>query len=97
MKWIWKLLEHLRLMPRIRKNLRISDQVRRALACCGQTHAGISKATGIRESVLSRFDCGVDIPMESLDTLAEHLNLNLTMGDDPPRKMYCKMRMANHD
>lgn len=58
--------------------MKLSDQIRKAMATCGQTRYRISKATGISEATLSRFASGKrGLPMTTLDTLADYLNLNV--------------------
>jgi hypothetical protein len=69
------------------KRVPLSDQIRRAVANCGQTRYAISKATGISESTLSRFMAGErGLPMKTLDRLADHLDLHITAGTRRPSK-----------
>jgi hypothetical protein len=56
----------------------VSEQLRDALARCEATHYAISRATGIPQSVLSRFAGGAGLRSENLDRLAEYLGLVLT-------------------
>ena len=57
---------------------KLSDQLRQAIDTCGQTRYAISKATGIAEATLSRFMSGErGLPMKTLDTLADYLELNI--------------------
>ena len=61
--------------------VRLSDQIRQAIEDCGQTRYRISKRTGISQATLSRFmSGGRGLPMKTLDTLADYLNLNITTG-----------------
>jgi transcriptional regulator with XRE-family HTH domain len=63
-------------MAKQRKKL--SDQIREAIEMCGQSRYAISKATGISEATLSRFMSGErGLTTTALDTLADHLNLNI--------------------
>jgi hypothetical protein len=55
----------------------VTDTLRRALNECGASRAEVSRATGIGESVLSRFVGGATLTGANLDTLAEHLGLAL--------------------
>ncbi len=62
-----------------KRRMRLSDQIRQAVATCGQTRYAISKATGISEATLSRFVNGErGLPMTTLDTLTDYLELNIT-------------------
>jgi hypothetical protein len=62
----------------------VTDQLRKAVEECGQTRYAISKATGIPQSVLSRFVAsGAGLRSESIDKLCEHLGLVLVPD---PRK-----------
>lgn len=63
-------------MAKERKKL--SEQIRQAVATCGQTRYAISKATGISEATLCRFVSGErGLPMKTLDVLADYLDLNI--------------------
>lgn len=55
----------------------VTDTLRKALERCGETRYAVSKATGIPESVLSRFVHGQPLRGGNLDTLAEYLGLVL--------------------
>lgn len=55
----------------------VSETLRLELARCGQTRYAVSKATGIPESVLSRFTHGQPLRGANLDKLAEYLGLEL--------------------
>ena len=64
-----------------KRRIRLSDQVRRAVAECGQTCYRISKETGIDPATLSRFMSHErGLPMKTLDRLADHLDLNIVAG-----------------
>jgi hypothetical protein len=69
-------------MMRVKKErLKLSDQVRAAVANCGMTRYAIAKATKIAEATLSRFMSGErGLPMKTLDVLADHLDLNIVAG-----------------
>ncbi len=57
---------------------KLSDQLRQAIDTCGQTRYAIAKATGISEATLSRFmSAERGLPMKTLDTLADYLELNI--------------------
>jgi transcriptional regulator with XRE-family HTH domain len=67
--------------------MKLSDQIRRAVAHCGQTRYAIAKATGVSQSTLSRFVNGErGLPMDTLDILAEYLDLRITIGKARHRK-----------
>jgi len=55
----------------------VSETLRAALESCGQTRYAVSKATGIPESVLSRFVHGQPMRGTNLDILADYLGLEL--------------------
>jgi transcriptional regulator with XRE-family HTH domain len=60
-------------------NRAFSDQFRDAVLNAGESRYRISKATGISESILSRFvrgKCGLS--MDYMDLIAEHLGLIIT-------------------
>ena len=58
--------------------MKLSDQIRKAVRTCGQTRYAIAKATGISQATLSRFVNGErGLPMNTLDTLAAYLDLNI--------------------
>jgi transcriptional regulator with XRE-family HTH domain len=60
------------------KRTPLSDEIRQAMANCGQTRYAISKGTGIAESTLSRFMAGErGLPMKTLDRLADYLDLHV--------------------
>lgn len=65
----------------------VSAALRAALESCGQTRYGVSKATCIPESTLSRFLAGRK-PMrgENIDKLAAYLGLVLVSKTAKPRK-----------
>ena len=51
------------------------------------TRYAISKATGIDQATLSRFMSGErGLPMKTLDTLANFLDLNITVGQRRPKE-----------
>lgn len=63
---------------------KLSEQIREAVETCGHTRYAIAKATGISQGTLSRFVSGErGLPMKTLDTLADYLDLNI---QGPKRK-----------
>ncbi len=56
---------------------KVSESLRTELKNCGQTRYAVSKATGIPESVLSRFVHGSPLRGANLDLLAEYLGMKL--------------------
>ena len=61
-----------------KRRIRLSDQIRRAVAASGLTRYRISKITGIDQAVLSRFMAGkVGLSMSALDRLADALELEV--------------------
>ncbi len=74
-----------------RKRPTLTEQVRQAIADCGQSRNAISKATGIDPATLCRFmhrKGGLSNPI--LDTLGEYLDLRIVAGN--PRKSKTKGR-----
>ena len=66
------------------KRRKLSDQVRLAVETCGMSRYRISKQTGIGQGTLSRFMSGErGLTTTALDTLAEFLDLRLTMAGKP--------------
>ncbi len=64
-----------------KRRVMLSDQVRQAVDDCGMTRYAIWKATGIDQATLSRFVAGERrLSMDSLDRLADLLDLNITTG-----------------
>lgn len=55
----------------------VTEALRTTLERCGQTRYAVSKATGIPESVLSRFAHGQPLRGANLDKLAAHLGMVL--------------------
>lgn len=64
----------------------VSETLRRELERCGQTRYAVSKATGIPESVLSRFVHGQPLRGANIDKLADYLGLALTAKPGKARK-----------
>lgn len=62
---------YLALMPQV------SESLRSELKRCGRTRYAVSKATGIPESVLSRFVHGSPLRGTNLDLLADYLGMKL--------------------
>ncbi len=71
-----------------KRRAKLSDQIRRAVDDCGRTRYRISMETGISQSTLSRFMSGErGLPTDTLDKLADYLDLNITVGKGrKPRK-----------
>ena len=70
----------------IRKQTKLSEQVRQAIDTCGKTRYQISQDTGIDQATLCRFMGGngpLSIPV--LDTLGEYLKLRI-VADKPKGK-----------
>ena len=64
-----------------------NEQLRRAVMRSDMTRYGISKKTGIAQSVLSRFvHQGNGLSMDSIDKLCECLGLRLVTDEKPKRK-----------
>lgn len=55
----------------------ISDALRDAIRHSGESRFAIAKATGVAESILSRFMHGSSMRTETVDRLAGHLGLEL--------------------
>lgn len=65
----------------------VSDQIRQAIDDSGLTRYRISQETGISETTLSLFCNGQrGLPMRTLDTLGEFLELKVTLGRKPESK-----------
>jgi len=65
-------------MARKKRPIRLSDQIRKAIATCGESRYAISKATGIAQETLSRFMTGkAGLSMPVLDRLGEYLGWEL--------------------
>lgn len=64
----------------------VSETLRRELERCGQTRYAVSKATGIPESVLSRFTHGQPLRGANFDKLATYLGLVLVPKSTKARK-----------
>jgi transcriptional regulator with XRE-family HTH domain len=61
-----------------KKQIKLSDQIRRAVDASGISRYRICKDLGIAESTMSRFMAGLGgLSMEYLDALADLLELNL--------------------
>lgn len=61
-----------------KKLMGIVEQLRHAIANCGESEYAIAKATGISQSVLNRFVSGKrGISLETAATLCLYLNLRL--------------------
>lgn len=70
-----------------KQRTKLSDQIRQAVEGCGQTRYAIAKTTGIDQSTLSRFVSGErGLPMQTLDRLADYLELSITMKSQRRRK-----------
>lgn len=64
----------------------VTMTLRSALEKCGQTRYMVSKATGIPQSVLSRFTAGSPMKGENIDKLSDYLGLVLTKKPGRARK-----------
>jgi plasmid maintenance system antidote protein VapI len=65
---------------------KFTDQIRLAVAMCGESRYAISKATGIPQSALSRFVHGErGLSVELMDRLAEYLGLEVIVKRRRPR------------
>jgi hypothetical protein len=63
------------------KRKKISDQLRKIILTCGESRYGLWKKTGIDQATLSHFISGRrSLTLKNLDTLAEYLDLELTVG-----------------
>ena len=60
-----------------------SDQIRKAVERSGLSRYEIGKRTGIAQSVLSRFMAGSGISTETIDKLADVIELRIT---SPPKR-----------
>ena len=64
-----------------KKRERLRDQVRRAVDASGRSRYAICKALGLAEATMSRFMNGRGgLSMDSLDALADLLDLNIVVG-----------------
>ena len=64
-----------------KRHTKLSDQIRRAVLESGLSRYAIWQATGIDQATLCRFVAGkCGMTLETLDVLAEHLDLNITVG-----------------
>jgi transcriptional regulator with XRE-family HTH domain len=71
-------------MPR--REMKFSDQIRKALADCGETRYSIAKATGLGEPALSKFLHGErGLSLDSLDILAAYLHLEVNKRKAPKK------------
>lgn len=65
----------------------LTDELRRAVDGCGMSRYRICKELGIAESTLSRFMNGkAGLSLDTLDRLAELLDLHITTGRRPVEK-----------
>jgi hypothetical protein len=65
----------------------VSDQIRQAIDDSGLSRYRIAQETGISETTLSLFCNGQrGLPMRTLDTLGEFLELKVTLGRKPESK-----------
>lgn len=70
-----------------KKTKLVSDQIRQAIDDSGLTRYRIARETGISEATLSLFYNGQrGLPMQTLDTLGEFLELKVTLGRKPEAK-----------
>lgn len=74
-------------MAKKRSNKLVSDQIRQAIDDSGLTRYRIAQETGISETTLSLFCNGQrGLPMRTLDTLGEFLELKIILGRKPGKK-----------
>lgn len=59
------------------QSITFTDQIRSALANCGETRYRVAKNSGLTEPQLCRFAAGGGISMSAFDTLAEYLGLEI--------------------
>ena len=71
--------QNLTMLKRKRKRQTFTDQIRAAMAECGETRYRISKNTGLPESQLCRFASGEGLSMKNLDLVADYLNLEVVV------------------
>jgi transcriptional regulator with XRE-family HTH domain len=62
------------------KRQSFSDQLRRAVDDCGLSRYKIAKELGVNQSLLSRFMAGAWLGQETMDALAELLDLHVSTG-----------------
>ncbi len=76
------------MMPmKVKRPLRMTDQVRRAVVNCGQSRYKISQATGIAPATLARLVSGERfLSPKALDTLGEYLGLRIVAGRPRAKK-----------
>ena len=63
-----------------KKRLPFSDELRRAVNACGLSRYRIAKELQVSESLLSRFMSGMWLGQETMDALAELLDLHVSVG-----------------
>lgn len=69
------------------KKRTFSDQLRAAIESSDMTRYAISKATGIDQSILSRFvNTDAGLSMENVDKICECLGITLTVPKPTKRK-----------
>ena len=62
------------------KRKRFSEQLRAAVDASGRSRYRISKQLGVTEGAMSRFMAGGGLSFDTLDRLAELLDLHVTTG-----------------
>jgi hypothetical protein len=70
----------------VKKRPKFSDQLRRAVDGSGLSRYRIAKTLCVSESLLSRFMSGRWLGQETLDSLAELLNLDVAMPKQQKKK-----------
>ena len=68
-----------------RRHKLLTDQIRDALADCGETRYRVAQETGLSEPQLCRFAGGAGLSMTALDVLADYLGLQI-VARAPKRK-----------
>lgn len=61
------------------KQKSLTDQIRAALADCGETRYRVAKNTGLSEPQLCRFAAGQGLSLPAIDALAEYLGLEIVV------------------
>ncbi|MCI0363315.1 MAG: helix-turn-helix domain-containing protein [Phycisphaerales bacterium] len=67
------------------KQIKFSDQIRRAVDASGMSRYRVSKELGITESTTSRFMSGGWLGVENMDALADLLGLQVTVKMKPAK------------
>lgn len=69
------------------KRLLLTDQVRKAIADCGETQYRICQNTGLDKTAIFRFMSGErGLSMEALNTLGTYLELSIVSNRNPAKR-----------